>query len=255
MEIKSLAEALSKAQGKINAPKKNKTAGFYDKKGNWREYCYADLADVLEAIKGPLSENALAITQSLGIDTAGGYGLKTTLHHSSGESIESWYPLPNPASEISPQAFGSELTYARRYSITALIMTAADEDDDGQKSEKANESKPKSAAPKQTPTQPKAASPVSPKQQPAPVTNAKQPETKPAPGTLEAMSNLELEGLRKKMWEIKVMTPPTYKKLESLLMEMHKRQIKYDPTGMPQMRAASPLDSPPPENYNQEWTP
>lgn len=136
-----LAEALAKAQLAFKAPKKNKHVDFTHN-GQRTKYSYADLADVIEAIREPLGSNGLAIIHQLEYD-GNFYGLKTTLVHSSGEFVDTWYPLPDPSTNaIKPQAFGSALTYGRRYSVTSLVGIASDEDDDGQIAEPSNQQKP-----------------------------------------------------------------------------------------------------------------
>lgn len=132
-----LALALSKAQNKIKAPVKNRKVDFLDKNGRRVKYNYADLADVIEACREPLSENELAVFSSLVYENIKGdetsiYGLKTVLVHSSGEFVDTFYPLPDPMLQnIRAQEFGSALTYARRYSYSSLIGIASEEDDDG----------------------------------------------------------------------------------------------------------------------------
>ena len=49
--------------------------------------------------------------------------------HSSGEWIGGVYPV-RPA-QNTPQGMGSAITYARRYSLSAMLGLAADDDDDG----------------------------------------------------------------------------------------------------------------------------
>jgi hypothetical protein len=132
VSLAKLTDALSKAQSKISAPKKDRDVDFTDKNGRRVKYSYADLASVIEAVKGPLSENGLAVVHQLGYQNPKQYGLTTTLLHSSGESLTTWYPLPDPATkEIRAQEFGSALTYARRYSLSSLVGIASEEDDDG----------------------------------------------------------------------------------------------------------------------------
>ncbi len=129
--IAKLAEALAKAQGKIQTPKKGCKVDFTNNKGQRVKYNYADLADVLDAIRGPFSDNGLSVIHKM-VHVPEGFGLITMLLHSSGECIETWYPLPDPENkEIRPQEFGSALTYARRYSVSSLVGIASEEDDDG----------------------------------------------------------------------------------------------------------------------------
>jgi hypothetical protein len=142
-----LAEALSKAQLEFKAPKKNKHVDFTHN-GQRTKYSYADLADVIEAIREPLGKNGLAVIHQLAYDGQY-YGLKTSLVHSSGEFVDTWYPLPDPStSSIKPQSFGSALTYGRRYSLSSLVGIASDEDDDGQSAEPSNQQKPPEEKPK-----------------------------------------------------------------------------------------------------------
>jgi hypothetical protein len=132
MNIKNLALALSKAQSEIKAPLKNRTVDFtYE--GKRTKYSYADLADVIDCLRLPLSKNELSIAHKLTYEFDQ-YGLKTILMHSSGEFIDTWHPLPDP-SKVKPQSFGSSLTYARRYSISSIVGIASEEDDDGQTAE------------------------------------------------------------------------------------------------------------------------
>lgn len=163
--IGKLAAALARAQGVIDPPHKNRTVDFVDNKNRRIKYNYADLADVIESIRKPLAENELAITHRLELRESG-YGMVTDLIHSSGESVSTWYPLPNPHdADIRPQEFGSALTYARRYSITALVGIASEEDDDGQAAPAAKPAAKPSSAP--SPVKPAV---VAPTPSPAPAT-------------------------------------------------------------------------------------
>lgn len=145
-----LAEALSKAQAEMKAPLKKCKVDFTDKQGRRVKYNYADLADLIEAVKEPLSKNSLAVSHRIEV-VKGGLDLVTLLLHASGESLSSNYPLPDPT-QIKPQEFGSAITYARRYSLSCLVGIASDEDDDGS-----------SATPPSKPQEQKAKVPISPK--------------------------------------------------------------------------------------------
>jgi hypothetical protein len=150
--IKNLAQALAKAQAEIKAPTKNKHVDFTHN-GKRTKYSYADLADVIDCVRDPLSKNQLSLIHQLVYDGER-YGLKTSLMHSSGESIDTWYPLPDPAKQqIRAQEFGSALTYARRYSLSSLIGIASEDDDDGQTAAPTPQPEPKKVAPKTLPPQ------------------------------------------------------------------------------------------------------
>ena len=114
-QISELAAALAAAQGMMDNAVMNRVNPHFKSK-------YADLAAIFDAARKPLSANGLAIVQTIGDGV-----LHTRLLHTSGQWIASEHPLPMSGR---PQEIGSALTYARRYSLSALIGIAADEDDD-----------------------------------------------------------------------------------------------------------------------------
>ena len=124
-QINELAAALATAQGSISAAK-------YDGTNPHLKNRYTTLSAVWDAIRKPLSDNGLAVVQVVDMDSDGMI-LSTRLMHSSGQYIEAVYPVTaGEARGISgAQAIGSALTYARRYSLTALIGVVSDDDDDG----------------------------------------------------------------------------------------------------------------------------
>jgi hypothetical protein len=89
---------------------------------------YADLGAVWEAIKEPLSRHGFSVIQSPDFD-GDSMWLRTTVLHVSGERMEGRYPL-RPVKQ-DPQGFGSALTYARRYSLSAMLGVISEDDDDG----------------------------------------------------------------------------------------------------------------------------
>lgn len=125
--IGKLAEALSKAQAIIKPPKKGRTAKVNTKDGGSYSYSYADLADVIECYRVPLSSHGLALTQTMRMQD-GHMVLVTKLAHLSGEWLDSEYPV---ATYVRAQEQGSAITYARRYAVTAMLGIAAEDDDDG----------------------------------------------------------------------------------------------------------------------------
>lgn len=120
-QIGDLAGALAKAQGEMKSAAKDTQNTFY-------KSSYADLAAVMEACREPLSKNALAVVQT--VDYAGDeIWLETTLAHSSGQWMRSKYPIRPVKND--PQGVGSAQTYARRYSLMAMVGIVASDDDDG----------------------------------------------------------------------------------------------------------------------------
>jgi hypothetical protein len=119
-QINELVAALSKAQGEMdNAPMLSENPHFRSK--------YADLASIRNATVPHLAKNGLALFQSISAVNGSGLLLVTRLAHSSGQWVESAYPIPL---DSKPHIMGSAITYARRYSWAAICGIAAEEDDD-----------------------------------------------------------------------------------------------------------------------------
>lgn len=121
--IGALAAALSAAQGAIRPAIRDAQNPHFKSK-------YADLSSIREACRAPLASNGLAVSQAVDID-GDRTVLVTTLMHSSGEWLSSCYPI-DPVKR-DPQGMGSAITYARRYSLAALVGVVSDEDDDGER--------------------------------------------------------------------------------------------------------------------------
>lgn len=128
-----IATALAAAQGQFANPLKDKTAKVVMKNGNSYSFNYADLASVFDAIRQPLSVNALALVQAPRIDylpdNVALVTVTTRLIHGSGEWLEC--DVTMGADEQRPQVVSSAITYAKRYGLQALLGVVADEDDDG----------------------------------------------------------------------------------------------------------------------------
>ena len=120
--IKELAAALAKAQGVMKGAIKDSANPFFKSR-------YADLASVVEAIRAAFSANGLSYIQTVEPSDKDEVRVETTLLHASGEWISCGI-LSLPVSKIDAQGYGSALTYARRYSLSAAVGVAP-EDDDG----------------------------------------------------------------------------------------------------------------------------
>lgn len=98
---------------------------------------YADINEVLEKVKGSLNEMGIVLIQKpqqlTGMETVRdgfGYGLVTELFDiESKTSVTSFTPFINTTDM---QKLGGAITYARRYSLIAMLGLE-DEDDDGNK--------------------------------------------------------------------------------------------------------------------------
>jgi hypothetical protein len=117
--IADLAAALSKAQASITGALKDSANPFFKSK-------YADLASCWDACRKPLTDNGLAVIQTIEAGEARAV-LVTTLCHASGEWIKSYCPILTK--DDSPQALGSAITYARRYALAAMVGLAQIDDD------------------------------------------------------------------------------------------------------------------------------
>lgn len=120
--IAKIAPALVAAQAMMtNAPKETK-----GQVGSQVRY-YTDLATLTDLVRPILAENALAYLQ---FPSGGGNGtvtLTTRLVHASGEWLED--DVTMPAGQNGAQGVGSALTYARRYSLMAVLGIGSDDDD------------------------------------------------------------------------------------------------------------------------------
>lgn len=123
-QINELVTALSKAQAVIENATLNKTNPHFKSK-------YADLAAIFDAVRKPLAQQGVVVSQTTEL-REGGLVLVTMMAHSSGQWIRSEYPLPATGR---PQEIGSAMTYARRYCLSAITGIAADEDDDAEGAE------------------------------------------------------------------------------------------------------------------------
>jgi hypothetical protein len=118
--VNELLAALAAAQAEMsNAPFNRENPHFRSK--------YADLASIRDATVPYLSKHGLSVHQVTKINGDRDMLLLTRLGHSSGQWIESVYPLPY---SDKPHIMGSALTYGRRYSWASICGIAAEEDDD-----------------------------------------------------------------------------------------------------------------------------
>ena len=109
---------------------------------------YADIGAVIDAIKPALVEHGLFFTQRP-LRSDGGVTIETVLHHASGESISLGFMFV-PANKNDAQAFGSALTYCRRYALVTAFGVPT-EDDDGNAAARRGQSEERTVSPaKQT---------------------------------------------------------------------------------------------------------
>lgn len=115
--INKLSLALCKAQKNFKtAIKKSKNPFFHSN--------YADYTEVLSCVKTALNNEGISILQPINDDV-----VETVLLHESGEWISSITKIYNISNK--PQDYGSAITYARRYALSAILAIDSDDDDDG----------------------------------------------------------------------------------------------------------------------------
>lgn len=122
--IDKLMPAVVKAWASIEAAVKNSTNPHLKNH-------YADLSSLMDAIKGPMAENELAVFQPVAPlegDLPGAV-VETYVMHSSGQWMMS--PFSMSSVERKPQAIGATITYLRRYALGAMLGMVAEIDDDG----------------------------------------------------------------------------------------------------------------------------
>lgn len=128
-ELKTnLATALVKFQSVVPVIPKNQTAKIPMKSGGSYSYKYADLADIWEAIRKPLKDNGLAVTQMLKSNETTDF-IVTKIWCDNGETEQEEFAIPT--SGKTPQEVGSVVTYYKRYALGAALGISTEEDDDG----------------------------------------------------------------------------------------------------------------------------
>jgi len=118
-DIDKIAPALLKAQVKMKSASKTSTNPHFKSK-------YADLSEVYDACKDALHENGITILQGARNELEL-IGVDTVLLHTSGQYIREILMLR--PSKPDPQGAGSAITYARRYSLAAMIGVMQEDDD------------------------------------------------------------------------------------------------------------------------------
>jgi hypothetical protein len=141
-----LATALVAFQKIVPVIEKRQTATIPMKSGGSYSYKYADLSDIWSAIRQPLADSGLAVTQGLQGGSDGYTTIKTKVWHESGETSESLLDVPTQSK--TPQEAGSLFTYYKRYALGAELGISTEEDDDAQSSNTAPAAPPRASSTK-----------------------------------------------------------------------------------------------------------
>ena len=122
-EIGDLAAALAEAQAELSPAVKNAQNPHLKNR-------YADIAAVYEAIRETLPKHGLAVSQMV-LPHDSKARVRTLLMHKSGQWIASECLMPIDG-RGGPQGMGSAITYARRYSLSAIVGVVSEDDDDAE---------------------------------------------------------------------------------------------------------------------------
>ena len=122
--IGELAKALSATQALLSNAKKDTRED---------KYKYADLAQLIEISRGPLTSNNIALLQPVS-SVDGKLHVSTVLIHSSGQWIKTTAELPQAvlhggAGKNPIQVAGCAITYMRRYQLAGMLNIAQEDDD------------------------------------------------------------------------------------------------------------------------------
>lgn len=125
-DIKELAAALSKFHGKTPIIETDSTNPYY-------ESDFASHDAVMRPVRPVLAECELAYMQNLiNLNLTPGearfYIRGTLIHAPSGQFVESDWPVIT--SDMTPQSFGSSVSYAKRYQALAMLNLTVNQDDD-----------------------------------------------------------------------------------------------------------------------------
>ena len=123
-EITELAEAMIQVQQTLSPALKDAENTFTNSR-------YATLHSVMNACRDALLEHGIWVTQyPVSVET-NQLGLVTKIVHAeTGQWQASLLTMPLPKND--PQGYGSAMTYARRYGLSALIGIVTENDDDGE---------------------------------------------------------------------------------------------------------------------------
>jgi hypothetical protein len=131
--VSAIATALAKAQVELSNPEKTSIGVISNlSRGEGeRTFRYAPLSTGLELVRKSLGGHQIAVLQTTEIDRPSGtVNLTTVLMHTSGEWISSDWPVCQLSDASMPRRMGAALTYARRYSLFALVGIAGEDDAD-----------------------------------------------------------------------------------------------------------------------------
>jgi len=123
-EKRPLAAAFAAALAEMPSPTLDKTNTAFGK------FRYASIGSYIETCRPHLAKFGLAMATDYEPMPDGNLMCWTVIRDETGETLR-LAPVPVRVDLAKPQATGSAMTYARRYSISAALGVVGDEDDDG----------------------------------------------------------------------------------------------------------------------------
>lgn len=121
-----ISEALVAALAEIQNPEKSSEAKVQTKTGGSYSYRYEQLSEILAMARPIFGRHGLAIQHDI-TNENGHVKVRVVFTHKSGQVIEGlWLTLP---AGNTPQETGGAVTYARRYTLTAMLGIAGEDDD------------------------------------------------------------------------------------------------------------------------------
>ena len=130
-EIDKIAVALVKFQGEVESPKKSVENDAFKKGG--KALKYADLDAIIKTVTPALAKNGLSQHQFTDTDIENkAVKITTMILHESGQYFfGDTLVLPAESfGKFNAQTVGSAITYGRRYSLSAILGIASENDDD-----------------------------------------------------------------------------------------------------------------------------
>lgn len=235
--INELAAALCEAQIEFPKVVKGKTARIKHEKGTF-EYRYADLGEVIETVRPVLSKHGLSVSQA--VDSADGkMTLVTRLMHKSGQYISGSMPINFNGGD--PKQLGSTMTYYRRYSYTAILGVAAEEDDDGNAADQSNPARKTTASParqpaKQSPQGTRAANADAMQGPPRDFDPADEPETVPYTASNGRIYEIGVDNAVQRLWKACEAPEVSDEAFDDLLRRNEKWMERHAKTALASMR-------------------
>lgn len=151
---KAFDDAMADLRKSLPKITKSREVDFTGKTGVRTQYRFEDLAEITEALAGPMSDVGLSFrwyTENV----QGGVKVTCRITHRAGHFEETSLvgPLDASGNKNPIQAIGSAVSYLQRYTLKAAVGVAASHDDDAQSV--SHRAEPQQRAPQQEPAEPK----------------------------------------------------------------------------------------------------